>query len=135
MTSSSNLRSKLGRVRGLGSAHHGVQHWWWQRVTALALIPLTAWFMVSLISNLLSAEVLNIAEWFSSPMNSVMMLFMIPMACFHAKLGMQAVIEDYVKPPVIKYTLLLVNLYACLAMTVLCILAVLRLHFLDTGGF
>ncbi|MGE3713384.1 MAG: succinate dehydrogenase, hydrophobic membrane anchor protein [Alphaproteobacteria bacterium] len=137
MASSSDLRSRLSKVRGLGSAHHGVEHWWWQRVTALAMVPLGAWFMCSLIGNLLSPEVISVAEWFASPIHTVLMLFLAPMATFHAKLGLQVVIEDYVHTSFAKYLLLLTNLYACIAMTIFSILAILKLHFLDisTGGF
>lgn len=135
MASSSDLRTKLARVRGLGSAHQGTGHWWWQRVTAVALVPLLAWFMVSIISALLSEDILEVSVWFASPLHTVLMLILIPMSCFHAKLGLQVVIEDYVHGPFAKYTLLLANLYACIVMTILCTLAVLRLHFIDMGGF
>ena len=138
MSGSSGLRSRLGKVRGLGSAHHGTDHWWHQRVTAIALIPLTAWFMVSLISCLLSSDAVTVAEWFASPLNTVLMLFLLPMALYHGKLGFQVVVEDYVKPPMLKYGLLLLNTYACIAMMVFCALAILKLHFLDiiiAGGF
>ena len=134
MAASPHLRSKIKKIRGLGSAHHGASHWWWQRVTAVALVPLGGWFIVSLVSCLLSDDILEVSAWFASPLHTVLMLVLIPTAFFHAKLGLQVVIEDYVHTPFAKYTLLLMNLYTCIGMAILCVIAVLRLHFLDMGG-
>lgn len=129
MASSGDYRSKLSKVRGLGSAHHGVGHWWWQRVTAVAMVPLSAWFVISLFACLNTSEVASVTEWFASPLNTILMLALMPIALFHAKLGLQVVIEDYVHTPCCKYFLLLANLLACGGMAVICVLAILKLHF------
>ncbi len=127
------MRSRLGRVKGLGSAHHGVGHWWQQRVTAVALIPLSLWFVCSLITALLSPNVIHVAEWFSSPINSMFMIMLLGVTFVHAKLGVQVIIEDYVKCNVSKYCLLLLNTFVCYAFAGISILAVLKLHFLDVA--
>jgi len=132
--SSSDLRTRLGKVKGLGSAHHGVGHWWQQRVTAIALVPLSLWFVISLISALLTSNVVKVAEWFSSSFNTVMMVLMLWAMFVHMRLGAQVVIEDYVKAPVAKYGLLLLNTFICFVFAALSILAVLKLHFLDMGS-
>lgn len=136
MASSSGLRSKMSRVKGLGAAHHGVSHWWWQRMTALALVPLGLWFVYSLVSAMLSPDVIKVAEWFASPVNTVLMALLIPAAFWHAKLGMQVVIEDYVHTPFFKYFLLIGNAALCVVFAVISILAVLKMHLLDiiSGG-
>ncbi|MDX1975676.1 MAG: succinate dehydrogenase, hydrophobic membrane anchor protein [Rickettsiales bacterium] len=128
--SASDLRSDMSKARGLGSAHHGVSHWWWQRVTALALIPLSVWFVYSLVTVVLSPSVTTTAQWFASPINSIVMVLMLLATFIHAKLGLQVVIEDYVKSPFNKYALLLLNLFICVVFASVSILAVLKLHFL-----
>ncbi len=134
MISSSHLRSELGKVKGLGASRHAVGHWWLQRITALALIPLSLWFMSSLITALLSSNVIHVAEWFASPLHTILMAMLIIAMFIHAKLGVQVVIEDYVHGPVKKYTLLLANTFVCFGFAAICILAVLKLHFLDVGA-
>lgn len=131
MTSSSDFRSKMGRVKGLGAAGHGVGHWWWQRVTAVALVPLSLWFVCSLTKGLMSPDVVKVAIWMSSPINATLFLLLLVSAFFHAKLGLQVVIEDYVHTPRMKYFLLLCNIFFCAGVCLLCTLAVLKLHFLD----
>ncbi len=130
-SSSSSLRTRLGKVKGLGSAHHGTGHWWLQRVTAVALIPLTLWFLSSLLCVMLSADFAEAALWFSSPLNAIVTVLMLLALFMHAKLGMQVVIEDYVKHPFVKYLLLLGNIFVCFLFAAISVVAVLRLHLLD----
>lgn len=126
----------MARVKGLGAAHHGVSHWWWQRLTAVAMVPLSIWFVYSVVTVMLSSDVLKVAEWFASPINTIMMVLLIAIAFFHAKLGVQVVIEDYVKTPFMKYFLLIGNVFLCLLLTIVSIMAVLKMHLLDiiSGG-
>lgn len=131
--SPSDFRSRLSRVKGLGAAHHGVQHWWLQRVTAVALLPLSAWFAGSFVTALLSPDVITVATWFASPLNAILMVMLLAAMFIHARLGVQVVIEDYIKSPAAKYGLLLANTFLCFAFGALSILAVLKLHFLDIG--
>jgi succinate dehydrogenase / fumarate reductase, membrane anchor subunit len=128
-----DLRTGMSKVKGLGSAHHGVSHWIWQRVTAIALIPLSLWFVYSLVTLMLAPAVLNVAAWFASPINTVAMALLLVALLVHAKLGVQVVIEDYVHGPFWKYTLLLLNTFACWALAAVGIVAVLKLHSLDVA--
>jgi succinate dehydrogenase / fumarate reductase membrane anchor subunit len=89
------LRSTLGRVRGLGSAKEGVAHWWAQRTTAVALVPLALWFVASVIW-LAGADYAAVAAWFKSPFNATLMILLVVATFYHAALGLQVVLEDYV---------------------------------------
>lgn len=133
-TSSVDLRSTLAKAKGFGSAKEGVSHWWLQRVTALALIPLSLWFMYSLLTAMFYTSQTKVAQWFASPINSVVMVLMLISLFWHAKLGLQVVIEDYVTSPFRKYGLLLANIFICFICGALSVLAVLRLHFLDIAS-
>lgn len=130
-TNSSDLCTKLSRVKGLGSAHHGVEHWWHQRMTAVAIIPLSIWFMGALLKAMLSPNPAKVADWFVSPVHAILLSLLIISAFVHARLGVQVVVEDYVKPPFAKYALLLANSFICVVGIVISLTAILKLHFLD----
>jgi succinate dehydrogenase / fumarate reductase membrane anchor subunit len=95
MLGPSNMRSPLGNARGLGSAKEGLHHWWAQRVTALALIPLTIWFVASLI-HLAHGEPGAFYEWLLNPCDATAFILFIAVGFHHGVLGMQVVLEDYV---------------------------------------
>lgn len=124
------FRSKLSIARGLGSAKSGVTHWWVQRVTAVAMIPLSIWFLGAILSVMLSPDVIFVAKWFSSPLNALLLISLVGALFFHAKLGLQVVIEDYIKCPYSKYSLLLANTFFCFGGAILCVMAILKLHFI-----
>ena len=126
------LRSSLSTVRGLGSAHDGTHHFWVQRLTAVALIPLTLWFVYSLLA-LATGGVSHqeVAEWLASPFPTFLMIMLSIALFYHAKLGLQVVIEDYVHCECYKTTLLIANSFTMFAFAVISIMAVLKLHFLD----
>ena len=90
-----NYQTPLARARGLGSARQGSQDWWRQRVSAVALVPLSLWLAVhlSMLPNVAYAEVVR---WVSLPWNTVLLLSFILFSLYHAMLGLQVVIEDYV---------------------------------------
>lgn len=88
-------RSDLGRVRGLGSAKEGVQHWWAQRATAVALVPLTIWFVASILA-LLGGSRAELMAWLASPFSAGLLILFLVATFWHALLGLQVVIEDYV---------------------------------------
>jgi succinate dehydrogenase / fumarate reductase, membrane anchor subunit len=90
-----SMRAPLARVRGLGSAKEGVEHWWAQRLTALALVPLTLWFVYSMVA-LTGADHGSVALWLARPRNAVLMILLLAATFQHAQLGLQVVIEDYV---------------------------------------
>jgi len=120
------LRSPLSKAVGLGSAKHGFSHWWWQRVTAVALIPLTLWFAYSVIC-LAGGSYDMASAWLSSPVNATIMLLFVLTALYHAQTGLQVVIEDYVPTKWVNLTLLLITKFAAVMMAVLSIISVLKI--------
>ena len=120
-----SLRSPLSKAVGLGSAKHGFSHWWWQRVTALALVPLTLWFVYSVVC-LLGSDHIIAAQWLSSPINATVMLLFVLTALYHAQTGVQVVIEDYIHTKWLNLSLLLCVKFASVAMAVLAIISVLK---------
>ena len=91
-----NLQSPIAKVRGLGSAKQGTHHWWYQRLTAVALVPLTLWVMGSII-NATSMGYSDVRIWLTSSLNATLFLAFISALFIHAQLGMQVVIEDYIE--------------------------------------
>lgn len=91
-----SLRSPLGRVRGIGSAKGGTHHWWMQRVTSIALLPLSIWLIFSL-AGLAGAEYAVVLDWIGNTFNAVLLLAFLTAAFHHAAAGLQVVIEDYVR--------------------------------------
>ena len=90
-----DYRSPLAKVRGLGSAKAGTSHWWMQRITAVALIPLSFWLIIFL--NLsFNAPYQEMVEWLASPLNTLGMVAWVLAVFYHAALGLQVVIEDYI---------------------------------------
>jgi len=90
-----NLRSPLATVKGSGSAGHGTGHFWHQRITALALIPLVIWFCFS-IASFPTMDYQSLTGWLAKPVNAVLMICALLAVFFHAALGLQMVLEDYV---------------------------------------
>jgi succinate dehydrogenase / fumarate reductase, membrane anchor subunit len=90
-----SLRSPLGKVLGTGSAKEGVQHWWLQRLTSIALVPLTIWFVVSLLS-LPSFEHVTVVSWMAQSWTALLLILFILVATWHSQLGVRVVVEDYV---------------------------------------
>jgi succinate dehydrogenase / fumarate reductase, membrane anchor subunit len=90
-----SLRTPLGRVLGLGSAKDGTAHWWAQRVSAAALIPLTLWFAVSLLT-LPALDFGTVRTWLSVPLSSLLAVLLVAVTAYHSYLGTSVVIEDYV---------------------------------------
>ncbi len=94
-----DLRSNLGKARGLGSAHEGSHHWLMQRVTAVALVPLVVWFVISVINATSFHGIDGVIYLLSSPFNAVCMILFLGAAIYHGTLGVKVVIEDYVHCP------------------------------------
>jgi succinate dehydrogenase / fumarate reductase, membrane anchor subunit len=90
-----SLRSPLGKVLGTGSAKEGVHHWWLQRLTSVALVPLTIWFAVSLLS-LGSFEHVAVITWMAQSWTALLLVLFILVAAWHSQLGVRVVVEDYV---------------------------------------
>ncbi len=117
----------LGQVRGHGSAKHGPHHWWMQRVTAAANLLLVLWFMLSL-ARLPIVDHQAVVLWLKSPLVAVPLVLLVVSVCWHFRLGLQVVIEDYVhEGPKIAMTLL-VTAYA-VAIAALCLFSILKIAF------
>ena len=100
------LKSPLARVLGLGSAKEGVTHWWSQRLTSIALIPLGLWFVFSIVG-LLPSDHATAVEWLQSPLQAGLFILFILVVFWHAFLGLQVVVEDYVHTEWLKVALLI----------------------------
>ena len=122
------LRSPLGRAIGLGSAKEGVEHWWRQRMTALALVPLALWFVIEVVG-LVGADRAAMVAWMHNPMASVFMILLIVATFYHAALGLQVVIEDYIHGEAMRLGALIVMRVLCILFVVRGVLAVLKLAF------
>ncbi|NKC13532.1 MAG: succinate dehydrogenase, hydrophobic membrane anchor protein [Gammaproteobacteria bacterium] len=126
------MLTPLARVRGLGSAKEGTHHFWWQRLTALALVPLAVFCVIGLLT--LTAAGQNAADtyntaraWIAHPVVAVLVVVTIAMVFHHGQLGLQVVIEDYIHAEWIKLTALLTAKFAAVVFALIGILAVLRI--------
>jgi len=121
-----DTRTPLSRVKGLGSAKSGTSHWWMQRVTAVALIPLSFW-LINFLGLSLTVPYKQTLAWLAAPVNSVCIIAWIMAVFYHAALGLQVVIEDYVAaegPKII--SIWVVNLFF-LFLAITALLAVVRI--------
>jgi succinate dehydrogenase / fumarate reductase, membrane anchor subunit len=121
------MRTAFGRAAGLGSAKEGVRHWWRERLTAIALVPLTLWFVTSIIVHS-SSDYAEFVEWQKRPLATFMMILLLIALFYHAALGLDVVIEDYVHSAAKIPALILMRL-ACSGLLAAGILAVLRIVF------
>ena len=124
----SDLRTPLSRARGLGSAKQGVHHWWAQRITAVALIPLVVWFAISLIM-LSGADYAVVRAWIGSPVVMVLLTLTIVIGLHHGQLGMQEVVEDYVHGEGMKLALIVLLRFIAVFFGLAAIVAILRIGF------
>ena len=122
------MRTPLRRVRGLGSARSGTEHFWRQRLTAVANVPLTIAFVVIVVS-LLGRNHAAVVQIIGSPLVSVILLLFVVSVTYHMRLGMQTVIEDYVHGDLPKLVLLIANTFFAVAVAFGCGYAVLKLSF------
>lgn len=122
------FRTPLKVVRGLGSAREGTMHWWGQRVSALALAPLSIWFLW-FASTLPDATHAAVSAELARPLNAVLMLAFVYSLFYHAYLGLQVVIEDYVHPRSLEITLMVLIRFAALLAVLASTIAILRLVF------
>jgi succinate dehydrogenase / fumarate reductase, membrane anchor subunit len=123
-----SLRSPLGRVLGLGAAKDGVSHWWAQRLSAVALVPLTLWFLVSIL-RLDLGDFESVRRWLATPTHAVGALLLVLALCLHSRLGVQVVVEDYVHQPAIKLATLVAIDFAHALVVAMGMLAILRIAF------
>ena len=128
--SDKQLRSPLGRVMGLGSAKEGVAHWWAQRLTAVALIPLVLWFVIALIG-LTGADRAAVIAWLHMPVPAIATVLMLIAVFYHMALGIQVMVEDYIHSEWLKITALVLNKFVAFVLAAAGIFAVLRIAFMS----
>lgn len=119
-----SIQTPLARARGLGSAKDGVGHWWAQRVSALALIPLTLWFVYSLACHAGSSHA-ELVAWLSSPLVAVPLALYLAAIFYHSQLGLQVVVEDYVHSEWLKLSSLILLQFANIVLAASAIFSIL----------
>ncbi len=122
-----DLRSPLSRVKGLGSAKDGTHHFWHQRLTTLLLIPLVLWLGFSLAA--MPVDHATLVDWVGQPLVTIALVLLIGTTFYHAKLGLQVVIEDYVASHSRRTIALLLSSFLCLLFGLVGVVAVLKIAF------
>ncbi|MDD9817056.1 MAG: succinate dehydrogenase, hydrophobic membrane anchor protein [Gammaproteobacteria bacterium] len=120
-----SLRTPLGRAQGLGTAKSGLHHWWLQRLTAIALAPLSLWFALAA-THLLHADYYATVSWVADPLNACLLIIFLVALYYHALLGMQVVVEDYSHGPGEKLVCLVILRLLFLFVGITAVLAVLK---------
>ena len=123
-----DMRTPLGRVRGLGSAKEGTDHFWRQRLTAIANVPLTLFLGYTLLVYG-GADYVEVAAHLASPLIAIPMLLLVFSSIMHMRLGMQIIIEDYILSEGLKIASLIVNTFFSFAVGLACVYAILKLSF------
>jgi succinate dehydrogenase / fumarate reductase membrane anchor subunit len=122
------MRTPLGRVSGLGSAKSGTDHFWWQRLTAVANVPLTIAFVV-IIASLFGRNQAAVQQILGTPIVAIIMLLFIGSITYHMRLGMQIVIEDYVHGPIVRPLMIMGNTFFTVVIGLAAAWAILKLSF------
>jgi succinate dehydrogenase / fumarate reductase membrane anchor subunit len=123
-----SLQSPLGKVRGLGAAGNGVHHWWVQRLTSVALVPLGIWLLVSLLT-LPSLDFVTLVAWIAGTWTASLLTLFVIIASWHSSLGIQVIIEDYVHDQGLKTVSLVLSGFVHAVLGVGGVFAVLRIAF------
>lgn len=122
------IKTSLARARGLGSAHHGAEHWLAERITSLALIPLVIWLVYSIVS-LAGADYSTFTMWLAEPVNAILMLLFLIVTFYHAALGCQVIMDDYIHHEAVKFISVIVMKLVFGALAVACVFSVLKIAF------
>jgi succinate dehydrogenase / fumarate reductase, membrane anchor subunit len=122
-----SLRSPLGTVEGLGSAKGGAHHWWLQRLTSIALVPLTIWFAVSLLS-LPALDHVTVIAWMAQSWTALLLILLVLVGAWHSQLGVQVVVEDYIHGGMGRLTLV-VSTFLHVLIAVAGVFAILKVAF------
>jgi succinate dehydrogenase / fumarate reductase membrane anchor subunit len=120
-----DFRSPLSRVKGLGSAKDGTSHFWHQRLTALALVPLVLWFGFGLAS--LPTDYQSLTAYIQQPVIAIGLILLIAMVFYHAQLGLQIVLEDYVASHSARTLAIIIAGFTCLIFALIGIVAVIKI--------
>ncbi len=123
-----NLRSPLSVARGLGSTHDGTHHWMQERITSIAGLPLMVWLVWS-ITHFGVMDYASFTAWLAQPVNAVLMILSIVTIFYHAFLGIQVVVEDYVHGEGMKFAALTALKCAFIAAMVACVFSILKIAF------
>ena len=121
----SSLQTPLHKVQGLGPSHSGTGHFWRQRVTAVALVPLGLWFTYAILG-LIGTNEVAVLSFLSKPWNALLMAAFSTTLLYHMALGLQDIVDDYVHTPGMKIFALLTLRFVWVAATVTCIFALIR---------
>jgi len=125
-----SIQTPLARVRYLGSAKEGSNHWLWQRLTALLLVPLSLWFVASIWWLVIGGATYDaFQDWLSGPVAAILMLLFVGAMFYHLKLGLQTVIEDYVHNKAVKWTFMVTITLGCLIGAVAAIYSTIAVAF------
>ena len=128
MANHRSLRTDLARVRHLGSAKEGVRHWWVQRLTAVALVPLGIWFVVSAVG-LAGLPLDQFTVWLKTGANFLLMALFVVALFWHMQLGLQVVVEDYVHAETTKTAMLVLNIFLCFFLGAFSLVALVKVAF------
>ncbi len=128
MSKSPGMRTPLGRVRGLGSAKEGTDHFWRQRLTAVANVPLILFF-VGLVVSLNGASYADVRQTLANPLVALLTILILGSALYHMKLGMQSIIEDYVHGEGLKIVLVMLNIFFPIVVGAVSVFALLKIAF------
>jgi succinate dehydrogenase / fumarate reductase membrane anchor subunit len=123
-----SLRSPLGKALGTGSAKEGVHHWWSQRLTSIALVPLAIWFVVSLLS-LPAFDHATVVAWMGQIWTALLLILFVLVATWHSQLGVRIVVEDYVHAAGMKTLTLVILTFAHALVAAAGVFAVLKVAF------
>jgi len=126
MSDKSSYRTPLARVRNLGPAHSGTMHFWHQRLTSVALVPLSIAFVFIVIALMRSSHATAL-QTLGSPVIAIIMLLFIGTTVYHMWLGMQVIIEDYIHDELPKILLLMGNTFFCITVALACVYAILQI--------
>jgi len=122
-----NLRTPLSQVRGLGSARAGTHHFILQRLSAMVLVPLSLWFVASLIFFMLRASHASLVSWIKTPWHAEWLILFFLFLFYHAYIGLHEVVVDYVHNSILKMTTLVLMQLVIMTMTTISVLAILRI--------
>jgi succinate dehydrogenase / fumarate reductase membrane anchor subunit len=123
----SDTRTPISRASGLGSAKSGIGHWWAQRISAVALIPLSLWFAASIIAHV-GDDYAEVFAWLQSPLSAVLMTLLVAALFYHVALGLQTIIEDYFHSA-LKFAALVLFKLLSIALAIIGIAAIAKIAF------